>query len=224
VYVVAAGLCWHAGAVRDNSYANQNAIGIEAEGTGTAAWPEVQMVAYAKLCKALMTEFHLPVSRVLGHKEVCAPVGRKTDPNFDMNAFRSRITKLTQGVADMLPTDAANDPGPDKWGHVWLHTDQMVNTLSAKLDALAARDPFSAAVHDAGPNTYGHLLLNADQVANGLRVTVAGQQAATIDATTLNAAVTNALVAAGWTAPASPEDVAAAVMKAVADAATAATK
>ncbi|WP_409186503.1 N-acetylmuramoyl-L-alanine amidase [Amycolatopsis sp. VS8301801F10] len=94
VYVVAAGLCWHAGAVLNNNWSNNYAIGIEAEATGTAAWPEVQLDAYARLCRALCAAFGLPISAVLGHKEVCSPRGRKSDPNFDMGAFRARISAL----------------------------------------------------------------------------------------------------------------------------------
>ncbi|WP_409186735.1 N-acetylmuramoyl-L-alanine amidase [Amycolatopsis sp. VS8301801F10] len=94
VYVVAAGLCWHAGAVLNNAWSNNYSIGIEAEATGTAAWPEEQLDAYARLCRALCTAYGLPVSAVLGHKEVCSPRGRKSDPNFDMGAFRARIAAL----------------------------------------------------------------------------------------------------------------------------------
>lgn len=92
VYVVAAGLCYHAGAVRDTSYANAFSLGIEAENTGLAddPWPEVQVDAYARLCAALVLEFDLTVGRVLGHKEVCYPPGRKIDPTLDMDNLRRR--------------------------------------------------------------------------------------------------------------------------------------
>jgi hypothetical protein len=33
----------------------------------------------------------VPTARVLGHKEVATPTGRKVDPNFDMPAFRGRV-------------------------------------------------------------------------------------------------------------------------------------
>jgi N-acetyl-anhydromuramyl-L-alanine amidase AmpD len=91
VYVVAAGYGWHAGVVRDQSYANDYAIGIEAEATGLTGWPSIQMDAYAQLCAALCDAFDLSPDRVLGHKEVCAPRGRKSDPNFDMDQFRTRV-------------------------------------------------------------------------------------------------------------------------------------
>lgn len=107
VYVVAAGQCWHTGATLQPWQSNAHAIGIEAEATGTAPWPEVQIVAYAKLCAALARAFKIPASRVLGHKEVCAPVGRKVDPNFDMGSFRNRVTGYLSG--DPAPTPQPED-------------------------------------------------------------------------------------------------------------------
>jgi hypothetical protein len=102
VYVVAAGLCYHAGSVLRTEWGNAHTIGIEAEATGLAAWPEVQLRAYAKLCRALSDTFGVPV---LGHKEVCAPVGRKIDPNFDMGAFRARVRTTNPEENDMQLTD-----------------------------------------------------------------------------------------------------------------------
>jgi len=102
VYVVAAGQCWHTGSVLQPWQGNAHAIGIEAEATGTGAWPEVQMDAYARLCAALVKAFGLSVSRVLGHKEICAPVGRKVDPNFNMNDFRARVTAALNPSTDWL--------------------------------------------------------------------------------------------------------------------------
>jgi len=102
VYVVAAGRCYHAGEVRSTNWANEHTLGIEAEATGTAAWPEVQLRAYAALCRVLSDAFGgVPV---LGHKEVCAPVGRKVDPNFDMAAFRTRVAQAS-GDDDVQLTD-----------------------------------------------------------------------------------------------------------------------
>lgn len=99
VTLVGAGIANHAGRVKYNSYSNSHSIGIEAEATGTSSWPDVQMDAYAKLCKALCDEFNLSYSRVLGHKEVCSPSGRKIDPNFNMDQFRSKVGGSKGGVS-----------------------------------------------------------------------------------------------------------------------------
>ncbi|WP_051790990.1 N-acetylmuramoyl-L-alanine amidase [Amycolatopsis jejuensis] len=103
VYVVAAGLCWHAGAVLNSAWSNDYAVGIEAEATGVDAWPEVQLDAYARLCKAICVAFGLPLSHVLGHKEVCSPPGRKNDPNFDMTGFRARVATVGTAVPPTPP-------------------------------------------------------------------------------------------------------------------------
>lgn len=93
VYVIAAGLCYHAGVVHQPWQANAHAVGIEAEhpGAGTP-WPRVQYDAYVRLCSALAAHYRVPVSRVLGHKEVAKPVGRKSDPSFDMTIFRAALS------------------------------------------------------------------------------------------------------------------------------------
>lgn len=95
IYVIAAGRCNHAGTVRNSSWGNSHAIGIEAEATGTdTTWPEIQLAAFAQLCRVLIDHFGLGVPAVLGHKEVADPPGRKIDPNFDMNAFRAWVGSL----------------------------------------------------------------------------------------------------------------------------------
>ena len=99
VILVAAGRANHAGRVSSNRYANSHSIGIEAEATGVSSWPAAQMDAYAKLCKALIDEFNLPVSRVIGHAEAAVPRGRKVDPNFSMNGFRKKVGGAKGGVS-----------------------------------------------------------------------------------------------------------------------------
>lgn len=99
VYLVAAGISYHAGRVSSNRYANSHAIGLEAEATGLDSWPAHQIEEYAKLCKALCKEFGLSVSRVQGHKEVAVPRGRKPDPNFNMSSFRAKVGGAKGGVS-----------------------------------------------------------------------------------------------------------------------------
>lgn len=108
VYVIAAGVCWHAGAVLATYMDNWHAIGIEAEATGVDPWPAVQYRAYAKLCAALRRGYGVPNDFVLGHKEICKPKGRKTDPNFDMDDFRVAVAKAYStagGEDDMTPAE-----------------------------------------------------------------------------------------------------------------------
>ena len=99
VHVVAAGLCWHAGATWETWQSNAYSIGIEAEATGRAPWPPVQYDAYVRLARALADHYGVPYARVLGHKEVARPAGRKTDPNFDVAAFRAAL-RVEEPVPD----------------------------------------------------------------------------------------------------------------------------
>jgi hypothetical protein len=102
VYVVAAGVCWHAGEVTQREYDNWHAIGIEAEATGTGSWHPAQYAAYVRLCRALCDHYGVPAHQVLGHKEVCAPPGRKIDPNFDMHQFRQHVQEDAMPTADEI--------------------------------------------------------------------------------------------------------------------------
>jgi hypothetical protein len=91
VYVIAAGVSYHAGETFETAQDNWHAIGIEAEADGLSVWPAEQMDAYARLCRALIDHYQLNVSDVEGHKEVASPLGRKVDPNFDMSRFREAV-------------------------------------------------------------------------------------------------------------------------------------
>lgn len=104
--VVAAGLCWHAGVVLDTYQSNTHAIGIEAEATGVDPWPLAQYDSYVRGARALADAFDVPVHHVLGHKEVAKPLGRKSDPNFDMDNFRAAVAR-SKGDAEMTEAQAA---------------------------------------------------------------------------------------------------------------------
>ncbi|NIH70477.1 peptidoglycan recognition protein family protein [Auritidibacter ignavus] len=99
IYVIASGLAYHAGRVSKTAYTNRHSIGIEAENTGTGErWSDAQLDSYVKLCRALIDEFGLPVSAVVGHKEAAVPKGRKVDPAFtrprlSMNDFRRYVKR-----------------------------------------------------------------------------------------------------------------------------------
>lgn len=137
--VVAAGLAYHAGAARSPKWTNSRAIGIEAENDGIAPldWPEEQMVSFAKGCAALVRHYGLSVADVLGHKEVCAPVGRKTDPDFSMGAFRLQVRAALQTPA----------PSPSEEPHVITPEDRALivkDLLDATIDNAS-----TTAAHDA---------------------------------------------------------------------------
>lgn len=121
IYVVAAGLAFHAGKVGRTAHANQHAIGIEAENTGRGEpWTDRQLDAYVKLCAALVAEFKLTPTDVLGHKEIAVPAGRKIDPaGITMADFRAAVKRgywikpeAAKPVAAVKPKPVPAKPAP----------------------------------------------------------------------------------------------------------------
>lgn len=102
-YVVAAGRANHAGAGRWRGIdtGNSSFIGIEAENTGHAddAWPAVQMDAYHRGVAAILAHIGADASMCCAHKEYALPVGRKSDPLFEMAPFRAAVQAILSGQA-----------------------------------------------------------------------------------------------------------------------------
>jgi hypothetical protein len=114
-YVIAAGRCNHAGAGSWQGVVEGNSrfIGIEAENTGLPdddPWPEVQLDAYRRGVAAILTHVGRPASFCAGHKEYALPKGRKTDPPFDMDAFRKAVAAFMDGSAVPPPLIPAAEP------------------------------------------------------------------------------------------------------------------
>lgn len=115
VYVIAAGLCYHAGKTYYTWQQNSRAIGIEAEGTGTTPFTDLQLKAYPALCAALCEHYGLATARVESHRQVAYPHYRKTDPyGIDMAQFRSQVAAArTVGPA----TTVTVPPRDPNYGH-----------------------------------------------------------------------------------------------------------
>lgn len=121
IYVIASGVAYHAGKVASTKHNNWNAIGIEAENNGVGEkWGDEIMESYVLFVRALVDEFKLPLSAVLGHKEVAIPKGRKIDPSFDMNDFRAAVKrgywkeKSGSKPAPETTKPSGNKPAPSK--------------------------------------------------------------------------------------------------------------
>ena len=115
VHVVAAGLCWHTGATHQPWQANPYAVGVEAEHTGREQdpWPPAQIQALRRLARALCDHYDIPHARVLGHREIASPAGRKVDPVLiDLRAFRNSLSTLEE---DTMPT--AEQLAAAVWAH-----------------------------------------------------------------------------------------------------------
>ena len=97
-YIIAAGKCSHAGggAWRGITAGNTNFIGIEAENTGLPndPWPDVQIDAYRRGVAAILNHIERGAEWCAGHKEYALPKGRKSDPSFNMDAFRESVAEL----------------------------------------------------------------------------------------------------------------------------------
>jgi hypothetical protein len=153
VYVIAAGLAYHAGSgywsgigANGNGYA----LGIEAEESGDGRWSAAMLAAYPRLCAALAAHYRLSLSRVIGHHE-WAP-SRKVDiKNWPggMTAFRRTVTNPpVQKESEVELTDkfdpAAVNARPGTVGHMFLNvqqnvaaTRQLVTSQGAAITALS---------------------------------------------------------------------------------------
>lgn len=111
-YVIAAGRANHAGAgLWENVTAgNTHFIGIEGENSGREDWPDIQMQAYRHGVAAILRHCGLGARACAGHREYALPKGRKVDPAFDMEAFRSAVQALLAGDAKPLPQIPAREP------------------------------------------------------------------------------------------------------------------
>jgi len=114
-YVVAAGRCNHAGpgAWKGVTTGNSSFIGIEGENTGgkdDLPWPAVQMDAYRRGVAAILAHIGKGADFCAGHKEWALPAGRKTDPSFDMIAFRSGVAAILNGTASAPQMIPAAEP------------------------------------------------------------------------------------------------------------------
>lgn len=96
-HVVAAGKAWHAGAGewKGVTAGNSHLVGVEAENTGLPndPWPAAQVESYVKGVAAILAKIGASSDMAAGHKEYALPKGRKSDPSFDMVAFRQRVQK-----------------------------------------------------------------------------------------------------------------------------------
>ncbi|MGI4873125.1 MAG: peptidoglycan recognition protein family protein [Janthinobacterium lividum] len=114
-YVIAAGRCNHAGRGywQGITEGNTHLIGIEAENTGghnDFPWPAGQLNAYHRGVAAILRHLGRGAEFCAGHKEYALPKGRKTDPDFDMVAFRAAVTRLLDGTAPPPVLIPAEEP------------------------------------------------------------------------------------------------------------------
>jgi peptidoglycan hydrolase-like protein with peptidoglycan-binding domain len=123
-YVVAAGRCNHAGVGDWNgvSEGNLHFIGIEAENRGSKSdpWPAVQLEAYRQGVAAILNHLGRGVDWCVGHKEWARArvENKRSDPSFDMVAFRSEVAKLLNAGVPKLAGIPAAEPAAQAAGRI----------------------------------------------------------------------------------------------------------
>lgn len=115
-YVIAAGRSNHAGEGIWMGLTNGNAhfLGIEAENTGRSndfPWPEVQLDAYHRGVAAILNHIGRSAEFCAGHREYALPRGRKPDPIFEMDKFRSVVTNILNGTRPQPGQIPSVEPG-----------------------------------------------------------------------------------------------------------------
>jgi N-acetylmuramoyl-L-alanine amidase len=114
VVCIAAGYANHAGASKSGYPSNSNGWGIEATGPvpnnsayGESAFPNYDEYIVMVQCIVEVRNWNVSIQTVPGHKDSCDPTGRKPDPHFDMNAFRSRVASGGGEMGDDLTDEQA---------------------------------------------------------------------------------------------------------------------
>ena len=100
------------------------------------------MDAYHRGVAAILKHIVRGADFCAGHKEYALPKGRKSDPNFDMNSFRSSVAAILNGTApapELIP--AVEPPAqPGATGRPTLRrgaTGEMVKQVQAKVGVAA---------------------------------------------------------------------------------------
>lgn len=119
VYMVGAGVAWHAGAVNNQKWANKNSIGIELDLTvGELQTPD-QLEAVRLVTAVILRKSNRSAEDGMSfHKTICSPVGRKVDPyGLDLGTERGHlqtVINLLAGIGQApQPVPATPVPVPE---------------------------------------------------------------------------------------------------------------
>ncbi len=104
---------WHAG---DSTLAgvgdvNDYSLGVELAHADGEDYPPAQIAALTDLCRAKMAAYAIPVDRVVSHRVVALPSGRKVDPaDWSEPAFRAWVDRLDDTPLPPAPDDPDYTP------------------------------------------------------------------------------------------------------------------
>lgn len=147
-HVLAAGVTFHAGAVRSGMPGNDRSLGVETDHTTGEPWPPAQLDGLRRGTAAILVRLGVGPANLHFHKSICAPPGRKSDPDgLDLAAERRAL----QEDDDMTPDQArqladiwriaggldwiANPPGGEAQGELLT----LIRQIKARLDALESK-------------------------------------------------------------------------------------
>jgi peptidoglycan hydrolase-like protein with peptidoglycan-binding domain len=102
----------------------------------------VQIDAYQRGVAAILEKIGAAAKMCCGHKEYALPSGRKTDPTFQMDPFRTRVAAILAGAAPplLIPATDGTDRGTLRRGA----TGEMVKNVQAKLQLAPADGIFGS--------------------------------------------------------------------------------
>lgn len=107
-----------------------------------STWPEVrrafrdQGVAEPHYWIAKYDNDARPIAGAVAKQYVDPPNG--SGGHYDLSIVADNWPGIDE-EDDMQPSDMVRDPGPDRWGHTWLNTNQMLNNRTFGLAALGAQ-------------------------------------------------------------------------------------
>jgi N-acetyl-anhydromuramyl-L-alanine amidase AmpD len=110
---------WHAGESTFQGRGNVNdySLGIEIVNAGDNqdAYTDAQYSALIDLCAWMMKTYNISLERITGHRDICIPKGRKTDPsdNFDWDRVKKGVTAR---LAGQMPASAPSFDPEDRTG------------------------------------------------------------------------------------------------------------
>jgi hypothetical protein len=113
IYVIGAGLAYHAGASAFAGYydLNDESIGIEAEDSGDGRWTDAELFMYPRLVGACLYYIRRGPDRYASHRTVAVPAGRKNDPaGISDQWMRQQLAIPPQPVQQETEVALRDDP------------------------------------------------------------------------------------------------------------------
>jgi hypothetical protein len=147
IYVIAAGLCYHAGASAWAGFTSLNStfLGIEAENDGSGNWTDAQLDAYPKLVGALLKQMGRGVERYVSHRTCATPAGRKPDPaKISDDWMRERAHLFMSGGTVPPAVPAAGTPRTLRRGDTGDDVRELQRVLNAWYGGVAQDGVFGA--------------------------------------------------------------------------------